>query len=50
MRALCSAKHTVRFQFEGRQANLSLVKNPVTVRLTIGDNVGQVVVKADIDK
>ena len=42
--------HTFRFQFEGHQASFGLVSNPVTVGLAIGDDVGQVVVKADIDK
>jgi probable HAF family extracellular repeat protein len=43
-------KHTFRFHFEGQHANLGVVRNPVTVGLAIGDDVGLVVVKADIDK
>ena len=43
-------KQRFRFHFEGRQANLSLVVNPVNVGLAIGHDVGHVVVKADIDR
>ena len=43
-------QHTFRFRFEGRNANLGLVVNPVIVGLAIGHDVGHVVVKADIDK
>jgi len=43
-------KQSFRFQFEGRKADLSLVVNPVTVALAVGKNVGQVAVKADIDR
>lgn len=43
-------KHTFRFRFAGRHASFGLVVNPVTVGLAIGDDVGHVVVKADIDK
>ena len=43
-------RHTFRFEFEGQHASFGLVSNPVTVGLAIGDDVGQVVVKADIDK
>ena len=42
--------HMFRFQFKGRNANLGLVVNPVTVGLVIGNDVGHVAVKADIDK
>ena len=41
---------TFTFELEGRQASFGLVSNPVTFGLAIGDDVGQVVVKADIDK
>jgi YVTN family beta-propeller protein len=44
------AARTFSFQVEGRNADLHLVVNPVTVGLSIGDDAGQVVVKADIDK
>jgi YVTN family beta-propeller protein len=43
-------KHTFRFQFEGWGANLGLVVNPMTVGLAIGQDVGHLVVKADIDR
>jgi YVTN family beta-propeller protein len=43
-------KRSFSFRFEGRNANLSLVVNPVTVALAIGEDVGHVVVKADIDR
>jgi YVTN family beta-propeller protein len=43
-------KHSFRFQFEGRKADLRAVVNRVTVALAIGKNAGQVVVKADIDR
>jgi hypothetical protein len=43
-------KGSFSFRFEGRNAGLSLVVNPVTVALAIGDDVGRVVVKADIDR
>lgn len=43
-------KHAFRFRFEGWQANFGLTVNPVTVGLVIGDDVGQVVVRAGIEE
>jgi hypothetical protein len=43
-------KQRFRFHFEGRDANLSLVVNPVIVGLAIGHDLGHVAVKADIDR
>ena len=43
-------KGSFSFRFEGRNANLSPVVNPVTVALAIGADAGHVVVKADIDR
>ena len=43
-------KGAFRFEFEGRHANFGLVVNPLTLRLAIGDDAGQVVIKADIDR
>jgi hypothetical protein len=39
----------LKFEFEGRGADLSHVGNPVKVGLAIGDDVGSVVVQAHID-
>jgi len=41
-----------RFSFtaQGEGANLTGTVNPVTVELTIGDDYGSTIVKADIDK
>jgi len=43
-------KQRFSFHVEGRDANLSLVVNPVIVGLAIGHDAGHVVVKADIDR
>jgi hypothetical protein len=50
MRIAVGPAKTFTFDAEGRNADLRLVVNPVTVGLSIGNDAGRVVVTADIDK